>query len=38
MLVLSKDLKKLSIETSDRLLQQAEEISKIIAGLMNSIK
>lgn len=38
MLVLSKDLKKLSIETSDRLLQQAEEISKIIAGLMNSIR
>jgi four helix bundle protein len=38
MLVLSKDLKKLSTEIADSLLEQAEEISKIIAGLMNSLK
>lgn len=38
MLVLAKDLKKLSTETADSLLQQAEETSKIIAGLMNSLK
>lgn len=37
-LVLSKDLKKLSTEIADSLLEQAEEISKIIAGLMNSLK
>jgi hypothetical protein len=35
---LSKDLKKLSTEIADSLLEQAEEISKIIAGLMNSLK
>lgn len=38
MLVLSKYLKKLSTEIADSLLEQAEEISKIIAGLMNSLK
>ncbi len=38
MLILSRDLNKLSAEKAENIKSQAEELSKIISGLKNSLK
>jgi len=37
MLILSRDLNKLSAEKAENIKSQAEELSKIISGLKNSL-